>query len=235
MFSYSGVWPINSQGFFELPASCGIIKSERGRLLAQSIIEMNSKLQIFMRGSLLESDSPFEKADADLFVLYDNSEDLLPFTRSLPDGYHFDIKYIQNQYLQEDFVFHALLQCRSMQIGGDTFFRTPVAADKLFAWKHWVKYCPPIIPSIIHTHHRDSLLYFKLLVRCFGVISFLKSGLFTRDVSDCIKISKLEDEYSFAQLSYLRQLIEQGVKSSVDVAPVKQLLINQFDYYFKIC
>ena len=167
-----------------------------------------------------------------MFVLYENIDDLKLFNDILPRGYQYDVKYIEKNRVKTDFVFFALLQCRSAQISGDFFGRTSVKADQLFAWKHWVKYSPASIPDYVNTNSPASLIYFKLLTRCFGVISFLKYRKFSRDISNCIELSKSENVACYETLTKYRIGLEKNKSEIIDTRLIKLILKQSFDKHF---
>lgn len=196
-------WQIKDDNFV-FPKHLENICSASGRQIKEALKNERTGLQIFLRGSLLENEIPFSEADADLFVLFSHSNQLKELTYLLPSYNCYDIKLITKKDLDKDYVYHALLNCRSLQITGEKLDRKPISADKQFAWEHWIKYCPTIIPNRIDTKNSKALIHFKLLTRCFGVLSFLKYKLFTRDVSECIAIAKSENNFASSVLTEMR-------------------------------
>jgi hypothetical protein len=200
-------WQIRN-GYFVFPKYLENIYSKTGRSIEQYVKSNETLLQIFLRGSLLENERPFARADADLFVLYNNPSQLNELSGLLPTYHYYDIKLIPQANICDDYVFNALLHCRSLQISGGKFDRKPIKADKQFAWEHWVRYCPADFPNIINTSDSFGLIYFKLLTRCFGVLSYLRYKKFTRDISECINIAQKEYPEGAEILSELRQCLE---------------------------
>ena len=227
----SAYWQVRN-GEFVFPDHLNNIHSLLGRKIKEALKNSETSLQIFLRGSLLENERPFHGADADLFVLYNHSSELIELTGLLPPNDFYDIKLIPQASLSNDYVFNALLHCRSLQISGDKFDRNPVKADKEFAWEHWKKYCPAIIPDRIDTSNNSALIYFKLLTRCFGVLSFLRNRSFTRDISECIAIAQSEDIGSSEILTEMRECLEGKETKTFFVADIKKLLIQSFDEYY---
>ena len=224
-------WQIRNGGFV-FPDFLEKIYSVPGRKIEEAMKNSGTALQIFLRGSLLENERPFAAAEADLFVLYTHSSQLNELKNILPPNDFYDIKFISPECLLNDFVFHALLHCRSLQISGEKFNRKPIKADKRFAWEHWIKYCPAMIPDRIDTQNKMALVHFKLLSRCFGVVSFLKNESFTRDVSECIFIAESEDSGASKILYEMRKCLENKKPKTFYVAEIKKLLIKKFDVYY---
>lgn len=227
----SAYWQVRN-GEFVFPDHLKNIHSLPGRKIKEALKNSDTGLQIFLRGSLLENEYPFYGADADLFVLYMHSSHLNELKNILPPNDFYDIKLISQASLCNDYVFDALLHCRSLQISGNSFKRKPIKADKQFAWEHWKKYCPAIIPNSINTTNNSALIHFKLLARCFGVLSFLQKKSFTRDVSECIAIAQMEDTSKSDILNDMRRCLESKKTKTFYVADIKKLLIQRFDEYY---
>lgn len=227
----SAYWQVRN-GEFVFPDHLKNIHSLPGQKIEAAFKNTDTKLQIFLRGSMLENEYPFIGADVDLFVLYTHSSQLNELKNILPQNDYYDIKLIPQASLCNDYVFDALLHCRSLQISGNSFNRKPIKADKQFAWEHWKKYCPAIIPDRIDTSNNSALIYFKLLTRCFGVLSFLKNRSFTRDVSECIAIALIEDTSKSDILTDMRRCLESKKTKIFYVADIKKLLIQKFDEYY---
>jgi predicted nucleotidyltransferase len=220
-------WPIEN-GVFIIPKHL-VIRSEIGKVIQQSCNTLTNGTQVFIRGSMLECDQPFKHSDIDLCVIYDNYAQVEELKQILPSGLFYDVQLVKRNHVSNDFVYNALLNCRSLQIAGDAFCNLPVNADKDFALKHWIKYCPSTIPSILTHDNTFSLIYFKQLTRCFGVISFLKYGLFTRDIDECIVIAKKESIDLGQQLNDIRFFLEQGLEYQVDIHKIKKHLKISFN------
>lgn len=224
-------WQIRDGGFV-FPDYLENIYSVPGRKIEEALKKSGTALQIFLRGSLLENERPFAAADADLFVLYTHSSQLNELKNILPPNDFYDIKFISPESLLNDYVFHALLHCRSVQISGEKLNKTSIKADKQFAWEHWIKYCPAMIPDRIDTQSTMALIHFKLLTRCFGVLSFLKNKSFTRDISECILIAESEDSGASKILNEMRNCLENKKSKTIYVAEIKKLLTKRFDAYY---
>lgn len=224
-------WQI-MDGDFVFPVYLENINSAPGRKIEEALKNSGTELQIFLRGSLLENELPFAAADADLFVLFTHSSQLNELKNILPPNDFYDIKFIPTESLLNDYVFHALLHCRSLQISGQILSRKPVKADKQFAWEHWIKYCPAMLPDRIDTQNNTALIHFKLLTRCFGVLSFLKNKSFTRDISECILIAESEDSGASKILNEMRNCLENKKPKTFFVAEIKKLLTKKFDVYY---
>lgn len=224
-------WQIRNGGFV-FPDYLEKIYSVHGRKIEEAMKNSGTALQIFLRGSLLENVSPFTGADVDLFVLYTHSSQLNELKYILPTNDFYDIKLISYSDVGNDYVFHALLHCRSRQISGEKFDRNLIKADKKFAWEHWVQYCPAILPNIINTADGMALIHFKLLTRCFGVLSYLRNRKFTRDISECINIAQKEYPEGGEILLKLRQCLENRINETFNIYQLKWALIKKFDEYY---
>lgn len=224
-------WQIKN-GYFIFPEELKVIKSEKGRRINKILRNIDNGVQIFLRGSILENETPFVNADVDLFVIHEDSSQLQRLKETLHSGDNYDIKLLQRDNFKDNYVFNALLECRSLQICGEEYYRTKIKADKQFAWEHWVQYCPAAIPDIINTTDRYALIHFKLLTRCFGVISFLRFRKFTRDISECINIAKNENLEGAETLLKIRHCLENQKDETFSLHKLKMTLIKKFDEYF---
>jgi len=224
-------WEIQN-GRFLRPQSLDAIRSEKGRILADVVAQIDNGLKVFLRGSLLECPNPFTDADADLFIIFKDFGQLEALRGILPHNYNYDIKQIREGDEGSDFVYHALLHCRSLQLCGEPLFDAPVYADKEFAWRHWVKYCPALIPSVIDSSNSWSLIHFKLLVRCFGVLSFLRDRRFTREIGPCITFAEMENPQMGQKLKKMRVSIENHSADTFALGEIKAHLANRFDELF---
>jgi len=224
-------WEIQN-GQFLRSQSLDAIRSEKGRILADVVAQIDNGLKVFLRGSLLECSNPFADADADLFVIYKDSGQLEVLREVLPNNYHYDIKQIGEGAEASDFVYHALLRCRSLQICGQPLCDASVYANKEFAWRHWVKYCAALIPSTINSAGKYSLIHFKLLVRCFGVLSLLRDQRFTRDIGACITFAETENPQIGKKLKEMRVSIENHSADTFALGEIKTHLADRFDELF---
>ena len=77
-----------------------------------------------------------------------------------------------------------------------------------------------------------TLIHFKLLARCFGVISFLKRKQFTRDVDACISFAGEEEKTTANLLTDMRHALEQGTHRTFEIKTIKADLFKLFDTYF---
>jgi len=224
-------WPIR-EGYFVFPESLGRVRSARGRRISRAAARIDNGLRVFLRGSLLESHEPFDRADADLIVVFSDRRQLAALPQALPAGYHYDIRLLDAQSGTLDPVDVALLHCRSLQVCGPTLRRAPVVAGGRFAWQQWVKYCPALIPGVLDTRVPRTVTHFKLLTRCFGVLSFLLCRRFTRDISACIAFASEHSPLQSERLDCMRCALEQGRAETFDVADIKRGLHAAFDDHF---
>lgn len=226
--SASPLWPV-MDGHFIYPRSLDVIRSESGRSLARRLRGLDNGMQVFLRGSRLESEEPFHRADCDLLVVYDSRDQIRELAAVLPSNIIYDIRLIPRARHAENFDVYALLHCRSHQLCGPPMQRTPIAADSDFAWRHWLQYCPAGIPSTLDSRSSHALFHFKSLVRCFGVLSFLREGKFTRDIHTCIAIAGERDPAFAHKLIGLRNSLERAHAATMDVHDILRHLSTEFD------
>jgi hypothetical protein len=225
-------WTVRG-GHFHLPDDLSPIRSSQGRLLAQALAGLDNGVGVFLRGSLLESPAPFARADADLLVRYETSAQLSALSAALPTGFEYDVKLMRQGSPDGDFVLECLLECRSCQLCGPVKPRLAIPADKSFAWQHWLKYCPALLPGRIDTGDRAAIIHFKLLARCFGVLSFLRDRRFTRNIGPCLELAAQESPEAGAQLVAVRRALEERQVAVFRIDGIKRLLHEQFDVLVK--
>lgn len=221
-------WPI-VDGFFVFPPELEVIRSPFGRHLQACVGSIDDGLSVYLRGSQLECCTPFPNSDVDLVVRYKCPRELVTLQSLLPAGKDYDIKIFRMDEPVRDPVTRALLECRALQLCGAPRRRRSVAADKRFAWDHWLAYGPAMRSSRIQTTSRWALLEFKLLVRSFGVLSFLRDRRFTRDISACLRWAVMEDVGVGDTLVDCRRALESGEAREFDMRPAKQSLYTGFD------
>lgn len=224
-------WPIR-EGHFVLPESLGRVRSAPGRDIARAAARIDNGLRVFLRGSLLESHEPFAGADADLIVVFSDRQQLAALPKALPGGRHYDVRLLEERSGVLDPVDLALLHCRCLQVCGPALRRAPVAAGSRFAWQHWVKYCPALIPGVLDSRAPRTVTHFKLLTRCFGVLSFLLCRRFTRDISACIAFAGERSPMQAERLECMRRALEQGCAVTFDVSEINRGLHAAFDDHF---
>lgn len=227
------LWEISEGTFLPFNVNESIISSEATGFITK-IRELDISGSIYLRGSLIESKKPFSKSDIDVFLVCNpdiNQEETFRRIRSITDR-ELDLKWVRYSDLRSDYVFYALLAHRSWHVSGFKIDFEPLRADKEFAWQHWVKYFPSGLPNEIDCSKRVSVIYFKLLIRCFGVILLLKDCLFTRDIDACITCSSSFDKSVYGQLCLLKSNIENSDAVNFNIKPVKSLLKDLFDNYF---
>jgi hypothetical protein len=227
----SRYWKIND-GYFIYPDHLFTVQSDIGQQLCNYFENCDTDLQVFLRGSMLEEVNPFEKSDIDLIILYDKPEQLLDLRIPSFGEHILDLKLIPKNSTKSDYVYNALLNCRSLQIKGEPIERKTLAADKKFAWEHWISYCPALIPNQIDTVDNRAVMQFKWLSRCFGVLSYLKDKMFTRDISECLRIARVEHVVSSEIMLELKQNLEKNQRCVSNVREVKKFLHSTFDEYF---
>lgn len=225
------IWPIQD-GFFMRPPSLVNIRSESGRKIRKAVSTVCNGLQVFLRGSHLETPEPFARSDVDLFVLYDDNRQFNMLQAVLPGGFDYDIKIESKCKPIQDIVTLALLDGRSVQICGPPRQAGLIPADKNFAWQHWIKYCPSLIPNQLDTENPFSLIHFKLLTRCIGVLSYLRDQMFTRDIDTCIEWARDADLDIYGNLMEIRHALEHRKPCVFDLVSIKRYLHAHFDLWF---
>ncbi len=158
--------------------------------LAQTIqqriaAENQSDVPIFLRGSLVEKYNPHPKADIDLIVVTDQKNPPVSFQRLSDLG-----KVIDPQPLSWDFdcpVLATLLWTRSLQVSGRTIPQQAVFIDSEWILAHWLVHGMNRLPPTIRSQGLRRVSHAKQLIRCAGLIWYMKEGQFSRDLPICIQ------------------------------------------------
>jgi len=204
--------------------------SAEARDLMAGLRALDPAEAIHLRGSVLESPAPFHRSDLDLIVVHRGDRrlalqrDVAALTRR-----DVDLKWIEEGALQEDFVYYALLAHRAVHVAGPRMELSPLRADREFAWRHWVRYFPAGLPGQLDCSCRWSVVFFKQLARCLGVLMFLREGVFTRDIDACLAYAPAIPGCDAQELLALRRALDQGVPENRPISHLRRSLIRAFD------
>jgi predicted nucleotidyltransferase len=232
LLSQDPFWKIKDGSFVPLSFDENTF-SEEAKDIINNIRKLDFAESIYIRGSIIENSIPFERSDLDLFIIYSENrrfqirKQLERFTsRDL------DIKWLHLESLEGDYVFYSLLSLRSHYICGDKIDFGLIRNDREFAWMNWVKYFPSGVPNELNCSDRFSVIYFKQLVRSFGVIMLLKDNKFSRDIDICIEYSSFVSISIKDELYALKNDIEDNNNNTHKTNRIKTLLKELFDEYF---
>lgn len=186
-------------------------------------------LSFYLRGSLLEQETPHANADIDLYVIhklnYLPREIALDIVKRLSDFNRFvDLHIFNRNELNIDLPNRLLLCSRSIHIGGPEIILEPVNADSKMIDEHWKAYNPYFAPDIMYSSVRSRVCALKNLTRCFGLISLVKKGIFTRDIQECISYAKSLNHEIYNCLQYNWNIVD--VKEPLNLKPIKEFLLN---------
>jgi hypothetical protein len=207
--------------------------SAEAKGILKNIRKLNTSESIYIRGSVIESSTPFESSDLDIFIVY-SANKRFQIQKQLENCTYrdLDIKWLHLDNLESDYVFYSLLSLRSHHICGKKLNFRLISNDREFAWKNWVKYFPSGVPNEINCSDRFSVIYFKQLVRSFGVIMLLKDDKFSRDIDVCIDYSSFICKSVKDELSALKNDIEKSNNKTHKTQRIKKILKESFDNYF---
>lgn len=147
--------------------------------------ENSGDTPIFLRGSLIEQYNPHPKADIDIIVVTDQKNPPVSFQSlsnlgrvvdPLPLSWNFD-----NQVLA------TLMWTRSLQLTGEPIIQQKVFIDSEWILAHWLIHGINRLPPIIHSQGLRRVSHAKQLIRCVGLIWYMKNGQFSRDLPICIR------------------------------------------------
>tara|TARA_B100000886_G_C20423728_1_gene492869 strand:+ start:2344 stop:3042 length:699 start_codon:yes stop_codon:yes gene_type:complete len=225
-------WQIKDNLFVPISFDENFFSEEAINIITE-IRKLNITETIYIRGSIIENSIPFEKSDLDLFIIYsENNRYHIRKKLETITLRDLDIKWLTLENLETDYVFYSLLCLRSYHICGDKIDFRLIASDRKFAWMNWIKYLPSGIPDHLNCSDRFSVIYFKQLVRSFGVIMLIKENKFTRDIDSCIEYSSFASSHIKNELYRFKRNIEENNNNTFKTGSIKILLKDLFNEYF---
>jgi hypothetical protein len=223
-------WPVQNGYFVPFQPNLDIL-SEESILFMEGVKTLGFQDPLFLRGSMVESSDPFHLSDVDLIVIQ-SLEDRHQRTHQLQTHTHrtLDIKWLSPAEFNNNLVQKALVTHRSIQIAGPEFPLTNLPADFDFSWEHWCTYFPSGIPRQLHSQDPFGLIFWKHVIRCFGVLSYMKnSERFTRDIDQCLHIAESYEFKITDDLRRFRTSLELGQTDTIDITHTIRLLQQEFD------
>jgi len=223
-------WPVREGVFCPFPFDIHCISDETHHFI-EEVRALQFHDPLFIRGSMVESSRPFHLSDIDLIVIL-RTEDAHKRYHQLVELSHrsLDIKWLSDIDIEEDLVQRALITHRAFQIAGPPISLDPIPTDFDFAWAHWRTYFPSGIPRQLSTQDPFCLIFFKLIMRCFGVLSFLQSpDRFTRDIDSCMQIA---EDFNLPEIEALRQFrraLEEQKEACINIRNVIRFVQLEFD------
>ncbi len=196
--------------------------SEEAGALVEAVRARALPGSVYLRGSIVESLAPFAGSDVDLLVCTDDTlrtVDLVGLTER-----PLDLKILPARRIADDLVQRALLTHRSIHVSGPRLDLAPVSADADFAWAQWLACLPAGLPTRIDTGAPGAVLALKRAARAFGVVSFLREGRYTRDISACIGVASASAPEAADALRRLRTALETGTPVDVSLVSVRSAL-----------
>ena len=230
MLASSKSWPVKDGYFASFQYTLDDLSSE-SMAFVEDVQKLNILDPIFFRGSLVESLSPFHLSDIDLIVIrpQENTHKRMYTFQGLTER-TLDIKWLTLNELHDNLVQKSLVKHRSIQIAGPSLKLPDIPADFDFAWAHWCTYFPAGLPQKIHSPNPYALIFFKHLLRCFGVLSYLDNpNDFTRDIDQCMHIAEGYACTSMGILRRFRTSLELSRQDTLDISPIILLLQREFD------
>lgn len=156
-------------------------------------------MTFYLRGSMIEHETPHIKADIDLYVIHQKSylsrEIAMEIVTRLSYLNRFIDLHIFNQNeIKLDLPNSLLLYSRSIHILGPKIKFQPIVLDHDLIEMHWKTYNPNFSPDIMHSSVRSRVCALKNLTRCFGLISLIERKIFMRDIQECLDYAKTYDK-----------------------------------------
>ena len=63
-----------------------------------------------------------------------------------------------------------------------------------FVLTHFKRYNPSFAPDLMYSDLRSRVCALKNLTRCFGLISLIENGIFSRNIDECLILAKVKDK-----------------------------------------
>ena len=148
----------------------------------------------YLRGSMVESDNPHINADIDLYLIHKNGiikEDIdLLLSNMAKYNRPVDLHIFNVKDFEDEIPNRLLLNTRSLHLAGPEVNFESVKVNPEMILQHWLCYNPDFAPDIMFSSVKSRVCALKNLTRCFGLINLIEEGYFTRDIPECMGISK---------------------------------------------
>lgn len=226
------VWETNN-GYFQ-PFS--IRSTQLSKAITDDIdkIKFESDVSVYLRGSCYEEEKPHPKSDIDIIILgtkrdkyiFENIHSYLKkYKRPV------EISFCYKSEINLNFSVLLLLSTRSKLIFGKTNHFPAVPANLQTMTDHYYRYCYFLLPDTLKSPINQRVHELKNLTRSFGIVYFIRYGLFSRDIYTCIKWA-FELDYSVGEklVSYWNQINHsKKILMNMDITTIKDFLKNNFE------
>lgn len=164
-----------------------------------NLLESFEDVSFYLRGSMIENESPHINADIDLYVIH--KQNYLPREKAMEIitklsflNRFIDLHIFNENDIKLDLPNRLLLYSRSIHLFGPEIKFQPIKIDQNMIELHWKAYNPNFAPDIMYSSVRSRVCALKNLTRCFGLISLIENKIFTRDIQECIDYAETFDK-----------------------------------------
>lgn len=205
-------------------------------LSVAKLLEGFESLSFYLRGSMIEDETPHINADIDLYVIHQLN--YLPREKSTEIiarlscfNKFIDLHIFNQNELNLDLPNRLLLYSRSIHILGPEIKFQPIAIDQNMIEMHWKAYNPNFAPDIMFSSVRSRVCALKNLTRCFGLISLIERKVFTRDIQECIDYAETLDKEIHLYLIGNWKIVD--FNKPLYLREIKEFLIRYHQGYLK--
>ena len=197
-------------------------------------IPSNPEATVHVRGSFLEECIPSIQADIDLYIIFHsttiNVEYIELVKKSLTDFERIiDIHGFTLNRIQRTPVEFFLFQTMSYYLCGKEIGKQKIKIDSNLIRALWDAYNPEFAPDILYSNRLSRVCALKNLTRCFGLISLIESGVFSRNIAICLGYAKVQNIEIFNHLMSCWDNVDQNKPLYLGV--IKKYLVNYKTYY----
>ena len=105
-----------------------------------------------------------------------------------------DLYWITQQNLNNDIPQNLLFSTSSIQLSGPEISTIKVMYNSEFVLTHFKRYNPSFAPDLMYSDLRSRVCALKNLTRCFGLISLIENGIFSRNIDECLILAKVKNK-----------------------------------------
>ena len=188
-----------------------------------------STVSVMLRGSMLEQRRPHPGADIDLIIAAPAGLHALSLRGLAPLGRPVDCIWLQpGAPTMAQTVFSVLAHTRSVHVCGPRLPQHPELVDRTFVMDHWLQYAPFQLPRILNSQGAVRVSQTKQLLRSIGLVHFLGSNTYSRDLPTCCRLAHQEGPEVGAAAVSLFAALSQTPAPPIDIHP----LISWLRYTF---
>jgi len=115
---------------------------------------------------------------------------------------------------------------RSLYLVGEQMPAEQITIDIALINSFWKAYNPSFPPDLMFSNRVSRVCALKNLTRCFGLISFIEHGNFTRDIDECLSYAKRYDENIYQLLIHNWSMVD--FRQPLPLKEIKNYLVSYY-------